>query len=183
MRRSSFEVWSAPSSSNSRCGCCASPPPLRRPDGRRSPRSERVPPKLSSARRIARPWRKQSAGHTPPATDGMNELAPIASSNAPALVATAGARASYRFLEFFTAQIRNPHTRRGGAARQAFAAHPRRRQRPVQRGPIGRGIARVCQGLRAGGLEGIVSKRAGSRYRSGTSRGWLKSKNPAFMRG
>jgi bifunctional non-homologous end joining protein LigD len=32
------------------------------------------------------------------------------------------------------------------------------------------------------GLEGIVSKRAGSRYRSGTSRQWLKSKNPAFMR-
>ena len=32
------------------------------------------------------------------------------------------------------------------------------------------------------GLEGIVSKRAGSRYRSGTSRNWLKSKNPAFVR-
>jgi bifunctional non-homologous end joining protein LigD len=32
------------------------------------------------------------------------------------------------------------------------------------------------------GLEGIVSKRAGSRYRSGTSRQWLKSKNPAFQR-
>ena len=32
------------------------------------------------------------------------------------------------------------------------------------------------------GLEGIVSKRAGSRYRSGTSRQWLKSKNPAFVR-
>ncbi|MDX7952136.1 tyrosine-type recombinase/integrase [Lichenihabitans sp. Uapishka_5] len=31
---------------------------------------------------------------------------------APALVAAAGDRASYRFLEFFTAQIRNPHTRR-----------------------------------------------------------------------
>ena len=31
---------------------------------------------------------------------------------APALVAAAGERASYRFLEFFTAQIRNPHTRR-----------------------------------------------------------------------
>jgi len=30
------------------------------------------------------------------------------------------------------------------------------------------------------GLEGIVSKRAGSRYWSGTSRSWLKSKNPAF---
>jgi hypothetical protein len=29
------------------------------------------------------------------------------------------------------------------------------------------------------GLEGIVSKRAGSRYRSGTSRSWLKSKNLA----
>jgi bifunctional non-homologous end joining protein LigD len=32
------------------------------------------------------------------------------------------------------------------------------------------------------GLEGIVSKRAGSRYRSGPSRNWLKSKNPAFVR-
>ena len=32
------------------------------------------------------------------------------------------------------------------------------------------------------GLEGIVSKRRGSRYRSGNSRQWLKSKNPAFVR-
>jgi hypothetical protein len=32
------------------------------------------------------------------------------------------------------------------------------------------------------GLEGIVSKRAGSRYSSGNSRQWLKSKNPAFHR-
>ena len=32
------------------------------------------------------------------------------------------------------------------------------------------------------GLEGIVSKRAGSRYRSGTSRNWLKTKNGAFAR-
>jgi bifunctional non-homologous end joining protein LigD len=32
------------------------------------------------------------------------------------------------------------------------------------------------------GLEGIVSKRAGSRYRSGTSRNWLKSKNLEFVR-
>jgi ATP dependent DNA ligase domain len=32
------------------------------------------------------------------------------------------------------------------------------------------------------GLEGIVSKRAGSRYSSGHSRNWLKSKNPAFVR-
>jgi ATP-dependent DNA ligase len=29
------------------------------------------------------------------------------------------------------------------------------------------------------GLEGIVSKRLGSLYRSGRSRDWLKSKNPA----
>jgi bifunctional non-homologous end joining protein LigD len=33
------------------------------------------------------------------------------------------------------------------------------------------------------GLEGIVSKRAGSLYRSGPSRQWQKCKNPAFVRG
>jgi bifunctional non-homologous end joining protein LigD len=32
------------------------------------------------------------------------------------------------------------------------------------------------------GLEGIVSKRVGSRYSSGTSRNWLKAKNPAIVR-
>jgi len=32
------------------------------------------------------------------------------------------------------------------------------------------------------GLEGIVSKRAGSLYRSGNGRHWLKCKNPAFIR-
>jgi ATP-dependent DNA ligase len=31
------------------------------------------------------------------------------------------------------------------------------------------------------GVEGIVSKRAGSRYRSGNSRHWLKSKIPEFL--
>jgi hypothetical protein len=31
---------------------------------------------------------------------------------APAVIAAAGEGASYRFLEFFTANIRNPHTRR-----------------------------------------------------------------------
>jgi site-specific recombinase XerD len=45
----------------------------------------------------------------------MNQLAPITTSRAPALVAAAGARASYRFLEFFTAQITNAHTRRAYA--------------------------------------------------------------------
>jgi ATP-dependent DNA ligase len=32
------------------------------------------------------------------------------------------------------------------------------------------------------GLEEIVSERAGNLYRSETSRSWLKSKNPAFVR-
>ena len=32
------------------------------------------------------------------------------------------------------------------------------------------------------GLEEIVSERAGDLYRSETSRSWLKSKNPAFVR-
>jgi site-specific recombinase XerD len=45
----------------------------------------------------------------------MNQLAIIAATIAPALVVAAGSRASYRFLEFFTAQIRNPHTRRAYA--------------------------------------------------------------------
>jgi site-specific recombinase XerD len=45
----------------------------------------------------------------------MNHLAIITASNAPALVVAAGSRASYRFLEFFTVQIRNPHTRRAYA--------------------------------------------------------------------
>ena len=32
------------------------------------------------------------------------------------------------------------------------------------------------------GLEGIVSKRQGSFYKSGKSRNWLKTKNPDFVR-
>jgi ATP-dependent DNA ligase len=32
------------------------------------------------------------------------------------------------------------------------------------------------------GLEGIVSKRAGSVYKSGRCRNWLKTRNPAFIR-
>lgn len=42
----------------------------------------------------------------------MNQLIPIGSSAVPVLVAAAGERASLRFLEFFAANIRNPHTRR-----------------------------------------------------------------------
>jgi site-specific recombinase XerD len=42
----------------------------------------------------------------------MSQLVTVISSHAPALISAAGDRAAYRFLEFFTAQIRNPHTRR-----------------------------------------------------------------------
>jgi hypothetical protein len=45
----------------------------------------------------------------------MNQLVPIASPALPALVAAAGERAGIRFLEFFAANIRNPHTRRAYA--------------------------------------------------------------------
>ena len=45
----------------------------------------------------------------------MNQLVPFAD-RTPSLAAAAGARASYRFLEFFTAQIRNPNTRRAYAS-------------------------------------------------------------------
>ena len=42
-------------------------------------------------------------------------LPTLSTSDAPALVAASGERASYRFFEFFTAQIRNPNTRRAYA--------------------------------------------------------------------
>src|ERR1700686_3795956 len=45
----------------------------------------------------------------------MNDLVAINSAALPTLVAAAGERASMRFLEFFAANIRNPHTRRAYA--------------------------------------------------------------------
>ena len=42
----------------------------------------------------------------------MNHPITLAAAKAPALISAAGDRAAYRFLEFFTAQICNPHTRR-----------------------------------------------------------------------
>ena len=45
----------------------------------------------------------------------MTYLPALVASSAPAIISATGARASYRFLEFFTAQIRNPHTRRAYA--------------------------------------------------------------------
>ena len=42
----------------------------------------------------------------------MSDLVPLPAFHLPSLVAAAGERASMRFLEFFAANIRNPHTRR-----------------------------------------------------------------------
>jgi site-specific recombinase XerC len=42
----------------------------------------------------------------------MNQLVPTSADALPAFIAVAGDRARLRFLEFFAAQIRNPHTRR-----------------------------------------------------------------------
>jgi hypothetical protein len=45
----------------------------------------------------------------------LNQLVPLVPAHAPAVIAASGPRASYRFLEFFTAKIRNAHTRRAYA--------------------------------------------------------------------
>jgi site-specific recombinase XerC len=45
----------------------------------------------------------------------MNQLVVITAPRVPELVAGAGERAGMRFLEFFAANIRNPHTRRAYA--------------------------------------------------------------------
>jgi site-specific recombinase XerD len=45
----------------------------------------------------------------------MNQLVTIPSPILPVIITAAGERASYRFFEFFTANIRNPHTRRAYA--------------------------------------------------------------------
>src|SRR5271170_4310663 len=53
----------------------------------------------------------------------MNQLVPLRTPQLPALVTAAGERARVRFLEFFAANIRNPHTRRAyGRAVAEFLA-------------------------------------------------------------
>jgi ATP-dependent DNA ligase len=49
------------------------------------------------------------------------------------------------------------------------------------RGRYGEGAA-IFKHACAMGLEGIISKRLGSRYVSGRTRAWLKAKNPNFER-
>ena len=53
----------------------------------------------------------------------MNQLIVFAD-RAPALIAADGERASYRFFEFFTTNIRNPHTRRAYARAASQCAAP-----------------------------------------------------------
>jgi integrase/recombinase XerD len=64
----------------------------------------------------------------------MNQLVASYALGTPALIATAGERAAYRFLEFFTAKIRNPHTRRS----------------------YGRAVGDFCAWLEARGLRDIT---------------------------
>jgi site-specific recombinase XerC len=45
----------------------------------------------------------------------VSQLVPISANSAPSLIAAVGENASYRFFEFFTANIRNPNTRRAYA--------------------------------------------------------------------
>src|ERR1039458_5769528 len=45
----------------------------------------------------------------------MNQLVPVIADRVPALIAAGGEKTTYRFFEFFTAQIRNPNTRRAYA--------------------------------------------------------------------
>ena len=66
------------------------------------------------------------------------------------------------------------------AARGARTADCERRGHPVQRSARRRGRGHVPQGEL--GLEGIVSKRRGSFYKSGRSRNWLKTVNPDSIR-
>ena len=68
----------------------------------------------------------------------MNSLvAVLASPRVPQLVAAAGNHASMRFLEFFAANIRNPHTRRAYARAAdeflAWCAGPGMSSRPGKR--------------------------------------------------
>jgi ATP-dependent DNA ligase len=68
-----------------------------------------------------------------------------------------------------------------GATGSAHAAHRRRRRDLFSEAFGAEGAAVLAKACELG-LKGIVSKQAGSLYRSGPSRSWLKTKNPAFIR-
>jgi hypothetical protein len=62
----------------------------------------------------------------------MTALIVSAHLSVPAIVAAAGERASMRFLEFFAAQIRNPHTRRVFRERRQPHRQLKRHHRPIR---------------------------------------------------
>ena len=95
---------------------------------------EEVKPFWSKAGALKRRWR--DAALMDLASPEMRDLIDL-QFKAPALISVAGDRAAYRFLEFFTAQIRNPHTRRA----------------------YGRAVSAFCAWLEARGLPSISSRR------------------------
>jgi len=63
------------------------------------------------------------ANQLPAIIDRLETIAADRANFVPALIAAAGAKVSTRFLEFFAANIRNPHTRRAyGRAVAEFLA-------------------------------------------------------------
>jgi hypothetical protein len=90
----------------------------------------------------------------------MNQLVPITSPTLPALIAAAGERASMPFLEFFAANIRNPHTPRLCARRRWFPGLACERRGAVDR----RRPAGACRGVDRG-----VDARAGGAVRQATA--------------
>jgi bifunctional non-homologous end joining protein LigD len=97
------------------------------------------------------------------------------------LTKAGGEQASFVAFDLLSLEADDLRQRALEERRDALAAHPRRRRRRVQRSPGDRRRDRVRPRLQAR-LEGIVSKRAGSRYRSGTTRNWLKCLNQDFQR-
>ena len=94
-----------------------------------------------------------------------------------------GAQASLAALRPFVSRRRRsaPSASDRGAAGGAHAAHRRHRRILFSEALVAEGavvFAKACEL----GLEGIVSKRARSVYKSGRSRNWLTMKNPDFVR-
>ena len=89
-------------------------------------------------------------------TEGtMNQLAPLPSRSlpVPALVAAAGDQARIRFLEFFAANIRNPHTRRAySRAVGGVSGVVRGRRRAVDRARCAIACRHLDRGADAAGL-------------------------------
>ena len=61
----------------------------------------------------------------------MNHLAPVIAARAPAVIAASGAHASFRFLEFFTAQTRNPPFAGRQVRRPSLSFGGRSKSRPA----------------------------------------------------